>query len=73
MPGLGEEFTKATGLHASDPSTVPAQVDFALDYARAHGWSPWHGWKGDEWEGIRPRIEVHPEAQQVSNSLSGSQ
>lgn len=89
VPGLGEEFTKATGLHASDPRTVPAQVDFALDYARSHGWSPWHGWKGDEWEGITPRIEVHPQAQSpqaqspqtgtmtigdsASNQLSGSQ
>ena len=89
VPGLGEEFTKATGLHASDPRTVPAQVDFVLDYARSHGWSPWHGWKGDEWEGITPRIEVHPQAQSpqaqspqtgtmtigdsASNQLSGSQ
>jgi len=89
VPGLGEEFTKATGLHASDPRTVPAQVDFVLDYARSHGWSSWHGWKGDEWEGITPRIEVHPQAQSpqaqspqtgtmtigdgASNQLSGSQ
>ena len=89
VPGLGEEFTKATGLHASDPRTVPAQVDFVLDYVRSHGWSSWHGWKGDEWEGITPRIEVHPQAQSpqaqspqtgtmtigdsASNQLSGSQ
>lgn len=43
VPGLGDEFTKATGLNARDPSTWRAQVDFALDNAAKGGWSPFHG------------------------------
>lgn len=41
--GLGDEFTKATGLNARDPSTWQKQVDFALDKAKGGGWGPWHG------------------------------
>jgi uncharacterized protein YukE len=51
-PGLGEEFTKRTGLDARDPVTVRQQIDFALDEARKGGWGPWHGWRGDAWAGI---------------------
>lgn len=50
--GLGDEFTKATGLHASDPDTIRQQVDFALDRAAKSGWGPWHGWKGDPRAGL---------------------
>lgn len=50
--GLGDEFTKATGLDARDPNTVKQQIDFALDKAKSGGWSPWHGWKGDPMAGI---------------------
>lgn len=58
--GLGEQFRKKYGKSASDPSTVTQQVDFALDVARAGGWSPWHGWKGDPRAGMsgRPAGEV---------------
>ncbi|WP_245317560.1 hypothetical protein [Rhizobium sp. N122] len=45
--GLGNEFTNATGLHARDPSTWKQQVDFALDWARKHGWGPWMGAKAE--------------------------
>jgi hypothetical protein len=41
--GLGDEFTKATGLDARDPSTVKAQIDFALAHAAQNGWGAWHG------------------------------
>ena len=41
--GLGDSFTKKTGLDARDPSTVPQQVDFALQNAAQGGWGPWHG------------------------------
>lgn len=41
--GLGDEFTKVTGLHARDPSTWKQQVDFSLDQAAKGGWGPWHG------------------------------
>ncbi|WP_158811072.1 hypothetical protein [Beijerinckia sp. L45] len=42
-PGLGDDFTKATGLDARDPSTWQAQVDFALDHAAKNGWGAFHG------------------------------
>lgn len=42
-PGLGDAFTKATGLDARDPSTWKQQTDFALDNAAQGGWGPWHG------------------------------
>lgn len=41
--GIGDDFTAATGLHASDPSTWKQQVDFALDTVKQRGWSPWMG------------------------------
>ena len=44
--GLGDTFTRRTGLDARDPSTWQQQVDFALDEAKKGGWGPWHGWKG---------------------------
>ncbi len=53
--GMGDDFTKATGLDARDPSTVPQQVDFALSHAAKGGWGPWHGAqaaKMGNWDGI---------------------
>lgn len=44
--GLGDEFTAATGLDATNPDTWRAQIDFALDQALKKGWGPWHGWRG---------------------------
>lgn len=43
VAGLGDEFTKATGLDARDPNTWKQQVDFSLDQAARGGWGPWHG------------------------------
>ncbi|MDX7949563.1 hypothetical protein P7D22_00010 [Lichenihabitans sp. Uapishka_5] len=43
VAGLGDDFTKATGLDARDPSTWKAQVDFALDHAAKNGWGAFHG------------------------------
>jgi hypothetical protein len=40
---MGDDFTKATGMHASDPSTWPQQVDFALSHASNNGWGAWYG------------------------------
>jgi hypothetical protein len=51
--GLGDIFTKRTGLDARNPDTWQAQVDFSLDEARRGGWAPWHGWKGPADAGIR--------------------
>lgn len=50
--GLGDVFTRQTGLDARDPSTVHQQIDFALDQAASGGWGPWHGWKGAQFAGI---------------------
>jgi len=42
--GMGDDFTRATGLHASDPSTWKAQTDYVLDYlANGGSWKPWMG------------------------------
>lgn len=43
VAGMGDDFTKATGLDARDPKTVNAQIDFALDHAAKKGWGPFHG------------------------------
>lgn len=43
VAGLGDEFTKATGLDARNPETWKQQVDFALDQAAKGGWGPFHG------------------------------
>jgi hypothetical protein len=52
VAGLGDEFTKATGLDARNPNTVRQQIDFSLDRAAKSGWAPWHGWRGDRFAGI---------------------
>jgi hypothetical protein len=52
LGGLGDVFTKQTGLDARDPSTVKQQIDFALDQAAKGGWGPWHGWRGPANAGI---------------------
>src|SRR3990167_7129901 len=45
QPGLGNEFTRRTGLDARDPKTWQQGVDFALDEAKKGGWGPWYGAK----------------------------
>jgi len=52
VPGLGDTFTRQTGLDARNPSTWRKQVDFALDTAAKEGWGAWHGWKGPERAGL---------------------
>lgn len=55
VAGLGDEFTKATGLDARDPSTWREQIDFSLGQAAKGGWGPWHAAKKvgvGEYEGI---------------------
>jgi len=53
--GLGDQFKAQTGLDPRDPSSVYAQVDFALDQAKSGGWSPWYGAAKvgvGKWDGI---------------------
>jgi hypothetical protein len=45
VAGLGDEFTKTTGLDARDPSTWREQIDFSLGQAAKGGWAPWHAAK----------------------------
>ena len=46
-PGsVGTEFESATGLNLQDRSTVPQQIQFALNWANKHGWAAWHGRPG---------------------------
>jgi hypothetical protein len=82
VPGLGDAFTKATGLHASDPATTRAQIDFALDHALRNGWGAWHGWSGDANAGLpgsdagtRIVVPLNPANIDPSgaNALTGSQ
>jgi hypothetical protein len=40
-PGLGDEFTKQTGLDARDPANQKAAIDWSTKYAAEHGWGPW--------------------------------
>lgn len=51
--GLGDTFTKKTGLDARDPATERQQIQFALDEASKSGWGAWHGWKGTPFAGIQ--------------------
>ncbi|MBY0383250.1 MAG: hypothetical protein K2W78_15180 [Xanthobacteraceae bacterium] len=52
VPGLGELFTKETGLDARDRSTEREQIRWALSYAAKNGWGDWHGWRGTRFAGI---------------------
>ena len=47
--GMGDLFTRLTGLNASNPSTVPAQITFMRHWGVSHGGfssSIWHGLRG---------------------------
>ncbi|AWB24803.1 M15 family peptidase [Methylobacterium currus] len=61
--GLGNEFTKRTGLHASDKSTYKQQIDFALEHAAKNGWGAFHGAGNNgigNWAGIGGRSGSAP-------------
>ncbi|WFU09105.1 hypothetical protein QA646_17825 [Rhizobium sp. CB3090] len=55
--GLGDEFTKQTGLDARNSNTWKQQIDFALDQVRKGGWAPWMGARA---EGIFGKMGVGP-------------
>lgn len=50
--GLGDTFTRDTGLDARNPANERATITYALDKAKQTGWGDWHGWKGSPWAGI---------------------
>lgn len=43
VSGLGDDFTRDTGLDARDPSTVRQQLEWTAGYVRRHGWGAFHG------------------------------
>jgi hypothetical protein len=52
--GMGDDFTRKTGLNARDPSTWRQQTDYVLDHLASGGtWDPWMGAKA---EGITGRM-----------------
>ena len=56
--GLGDTFTRQTGLDARNPATAFQQVDFSLSQASRSGWGAWHGAANSgigNWEGIGGR------------------
>jgi len=53
--GMGNEFTKDTGLNPLDPANERATIDYALKRASQEGWGAWNGAKKlgiGQWEGI---------------------
>jgi len=40
-PGLGDQFTKDTGLDARDPKNAYAVIDYGLTHASKKGWNDW--------------------------------
>jgi hypothetical protein len=47
--GMGDVFTKQTGLNARNRSSVPAQIRFMVRWGDVHGFSSdiWHGLRGN--------------------------
>jgi hypothetical protein len=43
--GLGNVFQNKTGMKLTDPKSIFAQIDFALDEAAKDGWGAWNGSK----------------------------
>jgi len=41
--GLGDQFTRETGLSAQDASTWQQQANWVAKYVRKNGWGPWSG------------------------------
>jgi hypothetical protein len=40
-PGLGDVFTRETGLDARDPNNARAVIDWSLKHASENGWNAW--------------------------------
>lgn len=61
-PGMGDDFTKATGIHASDPNAWKAVTDYSLDRAAKEGWGAWANTRNKlgygNWTGIGQRTST---------------
>lgn len=53
---VGDQFQKDTGLDPSDPKNEKASIEYALNWAKQHGWGDFHGAANTgigKWEGIQ--------------------
>jgi hypothetical protein len=58
---VGDQFRKDTGLDPSDPANERAGIDYALNWARKHGWGDFHGAANTgvgKWQGIGSTTDV---------------
>lgn len=67
--GLGDVFRQATGLDPADPKNWKQEDEFALKWARDHGWSSWSSMRGHpQFEGVRaPHVRIS-----VNNQTGGN-
>jgi hypothetical protein len=61
--GLGDAFTKATGLNARSAATIKQQIDFALNQIVNGGWGPWAGSSSHSM--IQGRMGISPNAHTI--------
>lgn len=60
--GVGDDFTKKTGLHASDLNATYPTIDYSLQHAAKNGWGDWTvarqlGYAGDK-NAPRPPADI---------------
>jgi hypothetical protein len=73
-PGLGEEFTKDTGLHAKDPKTIREQIQWVFKNIRRFGWEPFHGAANNgigKWDGIGRERRQETDPARVATGAPG--
>ena len=59
--GLGDQFTKETGLDARDSKTLDQQLAWTANYVKTHGWGDFHGAARsgiDKFQGIKDNQSV---------------
>lgn len=88
--GLADIFERThPGMRVTDPRTIPSQIQFAMHWAKAHGWHDWHGaarigvgeWQGLRGPGAPPRqknetvikVPVHIDGKVVANIVTKHQ
>lgn len=53
---VGDQFRKDTGLDPANPANERASIEYALEWAKKHGWGDFHGAANTgigKWEGIQ--------------------
>jgi hypothetical protein len=68
--GLGDALVRQTGKDARRPLRPWQQIDFALGYAKTHGWRDWHGrrasWHRLAMQGLSGRARRNERSQRAS-------